>query len=158
MNESSDRADNAPGEWRLEYYEFTDPVFGDVLQRPIMTNGQCRVTALSLPGPLAHRFKYKEVWSGMRIEFEFEAIYSSQSQNAYQVFLGHALKGRPEYWIGSSRDNELLSSLILNIRRALCLLQTGPSDSTRIRTVEFVLSDWPHWKTLLGFQSAEIVR
>jgi hypothetical protein len=50
------------GDWRLEWYEAQNPVTGRPLNRPIMTNGQCRVTALLLPGPLAHRFKYQEAW------------------------------------------------------------------------------------------------
>jgi hypothetical protein len=145
-------------EWRLEYVEYTSSVIGDTLRRPNMTNGKCRVTTLFRPGPFAHGFKYEDEWRDIKIEFEFEAIFVGQSETTYQVFLGRALNERADYWDGSSRDNELLSHLMANIRQALCLLKSGYSEETRIRTVEFVLSKWPHWKTVSGFQSAEIVR
>jgi hypothetical protein len=76
----------------------------------------------------------------------------------YQVFLGRALERRPEYWTGSPQDNELLYHLMANIRHALCLLRSGRSEETRIKTVEFALSNSPYWKSLSNFQSGEIVR
>ena len=42
--------------------------------------------------------------------------------------------------------------------RVITLSRPGPFAEMRIRTVEFVLSNWPHWKALSGFQSVEIVR
>jgi hypothetical protein len=147
------------GDWRLEWYEAQNPVTGGPLHRPIMTNGQCRVTALLLPGPLAHRFKYQEAWGELLLDFEFAAkLVGGIDATTYQVFLSHALDQRPEYWTGSSRDDPLLNRLMSNIRQALCLLRSGPTETTRIRTVEFVLSLWSRWQTLSDYRSTEIIR
>jgi len=146
-------------DWRLEWYEAQNPVTGSILNRPIMTNGQCRVTALLLPGPLAHKFKYQEAWRELLLDFEFEAkLMGGINATTYQVFLCLALERRPEYWIGSSRDQALLNCLMSNIRQALCLLRSGPTEATRIRTVEFVLSLWSRWQTLSDYHSTEIIR
>jgi hypothetical protein len=45
-------------DWHPENYEVPDPVSG--IKRPIMTNGQCRVTTLKRPGPLGHHFRYED--------------------------------------------------------------------------------------------------
>ena len=146
-------------DWRLEWYGAQNPVTGSILNRPIMTNGQCRVTALLLPGPLAHKFKYQEAWGELLLDFEFEAnLVGGINTTTYQVLLCLALERRPEYWIGSSRDQALLNCLMSNIRQALCLLRRGPTEATRIRTVEFALSPWSHWQTFSDFRSTEIIR
>ncbi len=161
MSEFSNSSDAPENGWRLEYYEVVGRITGEIFAMPIMTNGQCRVTTLARPGPLAHRFKYEETWAGSKIEFEFEAMFvdgPTPPPRTYQVFLGRALERRPEYWTGSPQDNELLYHLMANIRHALCLLRSGRSEETRIKTVEFALSNSPYWKSLSNFQSGEIVR
>jgi hypothetical protein len=159
MSALSDFAGRPENDWRLDHYKVANTVTGRILTMPIMTNGQCIVTALRRPGPLAHHFKYEETWTGSKLEFEFEAIFiGAITSTTYQVFLGRALERRPEYWTGSLQDNALLYHLMANIRRALCLLRSGPSEESRIKTVEFVLSRSSHWRTLSGFQSEEIVR
>jgi hypothetical protein len=153
MNELPERG------WRLEYYEVANPLTGHLLKEPIMTNGQCRVTTLKRPGPLGHHFRYEDTWRDSKVVFEFPAILvGGILSTTYQVALGHALTKHPEYWGGLPCDNELLNHLMSSIRQALCMLKSGYSDETRIKTVEFALSDWPHWKMLSGFQTSEIVR
>jgi hypothetical protein len=159
MSESPNFPGNSNSGWRLEYYEAENPVTARMLKLPIMTNGLCRVMTLERPGPLAHHFKYEETWSDVKIEFEFQAIFvGGIASTTYQVLLAHALERCPEYWVGSPRDNDLLYHLMSNIRQALCLLKSGYSEDTRIKTVEFVLSTWSRWKTLSNFKTAEVVR
>ena len=101
----------------------------------------------------------EETWSDVKIEFEFQAIFvGGIASTTYQVLLAHALERCPEYWVGSPRDNDLLYHLMSNIRQTLCLLKSGYSEDTRIKTVEFVLSTLSRWKTLSNFKTAEVVR
>jgi hypothetical protein len=67
MSEFSNSSDAPENGWRLEYYEVVGRITGEIFAMPIMTNGQCRVTTLARPGPLAHRFKYEETWAGSKI-------------------------------------------------------------------------------------------
>lgn len=158
MSQLPNSLDGSSNGWRLDYYEVKNLVTGSPLQRPIITNGQCRVTALKLPGPLAHLFKYEDTWGGEKIEFEFQAkLVGDATSTTYQVFLGWALEELHAHWVGSPRDNDLVEHLMSNIRQALCLLKSGYSEDSRIRRVEFVLSIWSRWKTLLNFKTAEVV-
>jgi hypothetical protein len=143
--------------WRLDHYQYTNPVTGETYPHPIMTNGRCRVI-VDRRGPFGHRFTYEEMWADIRIEFSFQAVISDQLGTTYQVLLAHAFENHPELWTGTPRDAELLRHLMSNIRQALCLLKSGPSDETRIRTVEFVLSSWLRWKEFASFQIEERVR
>jgi hypothetical protein len=147
---------DAQKEWRLEYYDYTDQAIGRTYPLPIMTDGSCRVIVNGL-WPVLSRFTYEEIWADMKLEFAFEA--GVVDPNTYQVLLGRALEKHPELWTGSSRDAELLGHLMSNMRQALSLLRTGPSEETRIRTVEFILSrGWSRWTTFAGFQTEERVR
>jgi hypothetical protein len=159
MGELSNPSDGPEDEWRLERYDFFDPIIRANIALPLMTNGHCTVTALDGSALEVQSFKYEETWVELKIEFEFEAMFVGGPRppsRIYLVFLGRALEKRSEYWTGSSRDNELLYRLMANIRQALCLLK-GKSEE-RIKTVEFVLSSSPHFKSLSNFQSEEIVR
>jgi hypothetical protein len=158
MSERTDDSIDAQEQWYLEHYQFTNPVTGNTYPKPIMTNGECRVIVDLRAGPFGHRFRYEETWTEIRIEFAFAAIIIGQPGTAYQVFLGLALEDHPEFWVGVPRDAELLRHLMSNIRQALCLLKSGPTDETRIRTVEFVLSSWSRWQTFAGFHTQEHVR
>jgi hypothetical protein len=143
--------------WRLEGDEALNPETG--LLQPVMTNGKCRITTLKRPGPLGHHFEYVETWRELKFAFEFPAILMGGIlSTTYQVALGHALKKHPEYLVGSPCDNELLNHVMSNIRQALCLLRSGPSEKSRIKKVEFALSNWPYWQSLSDFETSEIVR
>jgi hypothetical protein len=159
MSESSNASGNDKSGWRLEYYPRKNVATGGTIKQPIMTKDLCQIKALKRPGPLGHHFKYEEAWMNSMFEFEFEAIFvGGISSTTYQVFLGAALERHPEYWGGSPQDNALLDHLMANIREALSLLRSGPTEESRITRVEFVLSDSPHWQRLSDFQSQEIVR
>ena len=158
MIDSTHRGEEPRSVWRLDFYQDRHSVDGQPINRSIMTNSQCRVTTLLRPGPLAHRFSYQEVWRDVSLDFGFEAMFvGGINATTYQVFLARALEDHPEYWIGSRRDNDLLSHLMRCIREALCLLRSGPTEDTRIKRVEFALSSWSRWKTFSNFKTAEIV-
>jgi hypothetical protein len=156
MSESSGSSEGTQEVWRVERYQYTNPATGQTYPLPFVTDGQCHVMTTG-HGPQTDYFNYEEIWSDTKIEFAFDA--GVVDPNTYQVFLGRALEKHPELWIGSPRDAELLGHLLSNLRQALCMLRTGPTEEQRIGTVEFVLSrGWSRWTSFAGFQTEERVR
>jgi hypothetical protein len=152
LSNSSDRHETV---LRLEHYEVYSDILRCLISRPIMTNGQCRVTMLKRGGAMGDRFKYEETWIGSKIEFEFEGaiVGDAHSSTTYQVFLYRALDQRPDYW-----TNEFLNHLMANIRQAIRLLRNDEhSEKETIKIVEFGLSRLRYWKHLVNFQSKEVV-
>jgi hypothetical protein len=156
MSGSSDFSEGTEKVWRVESYQYTNPTSGRTYPRSIVTNGRCRVIGTG-HGPHGDFFNYEEIWGDTKIEFAFDA--GIVDPNTYQVFLGRALEKHPEFWTGLPRDADLLRHLLSNLRQALCMLRTGPTEEQRIRTVVFLLSrGWSRWTSLAGFQTEEHVR
>jgi hypothetical protein len=153
---SSGSSEGTDKVWRVERYQYTAPKTNRTYPRHTVTDGRCRVREAG-HAPGYDKFIYEETLEGVNIEFAFDAIIANP--NSYNVLLGLALEKHPDLWNGSPRDADLLRHLLSNLRQALCMLRTGPTEEHRIRTVEFVLSrGWSRWTSFAGFQTEERVR
>src|SRR5262249_32427346 len=98
--------------------------------------------------------------ASLRTSFDMDIRAPDQRYNPYRIF-------SREQWAALRNDTPMtlepgefsqLNRLMSNIRQALCLLRSGPTEATKIRTVELVLSLWSGWKTVSDFRSTEIIR